>query len=91
MKENKKQGWLWDKDNQELVLFFEVEGLGEDEFGNPCEAGAAIKLGGIDQPSPEKCEEMIRKIEADGLLVTDVPQKATSISFEEWVEKGYFE
>lgn len=82
-------GWRWAADEQSILLLFEVDGLGEDEHGNPCDAGVKLKIGPCGKvPTDEQCAAAVAGIVEKGIPGIE-GMKATPITWEKYVAEGY--
>lgn len=62
------RGYHWHADTRALDYYFEVEGAATDEDGNPCSAGARLRLEECGKvPTAERCEEQVAAVEKSGL------------------------
>ncbi len=74
-----------------LMLFFEVDGLTEDEYGEPAPAGLAINLGEAEKQVDY--QKLVRNISIDGVLKLVCldgivrPEDVRIITSEEYDEK----
>ena len=81
-------GWAYDDDY--LKLFYEIDGMAEDDNGQTAPAGMTMKFGPLaEQPDIEKCERIVKTVPSNipGLEgKTVIP-----ITSETFHEKGYDE
>ena len=82
-------GWRWNEATKSLWMLFEVDGLAEDEHGNPCAAGVKVKIGPAKvRPDAAKCDAAVAEMARNGVPGCE-GLKTMPITWAKYVEEGY--
>lgn len=83
-----------DPQDHSYTLFFEVDGLAEDENGNPAKAGAKVKVSlhpEAPMPQLEELEERARRLKQRGIPGIAKAADISLITWADFVAKGFNE